>query len=694
MPDPGGDPGRSILFGRHQNPELAAEAREMSLTFADFAHLRRVTGEEDPERAWEAYFAHTQPQLRGLLDGLLGTFPPEDQDRAAELAGSVEAFVLPSGALESRVFASPQGTPGHLIGISPAVVQLTAEIAWGLELAHPYEPEALPRGWEAATMHAQESLALNLQRYVRALEVPDGGPVSLSMLDIAMRYGDRARTHARGPRDFYDAAMAFALAHELAHLDHGDLLSVEGRETEAFLSERLTPHLRISDEENEELRADAATFTACFNYFVGVWLVMNKRPTGLLGALKRFEWDGRHRLTAWHSARRATEACEAYYSAIMILSDLSFRRGDDGTARRLMTTGMRLPYIQQYVQRMREEVLAPSYGPFLWEDRDVRYRKAHHSWRVHFVEVFLPHMCRHQRSDAPDWVTELKTPADLFREAEVLTAMAAEHERQIAALTREKGADDPEVLSARGQLATLRAEAGDHAGAVEILEALAVDAARVAGPDDKGTLGIRHNLAWLRAQTGDTAGAAAAFRALCADQERVFGPDDPEVLDTRYELAWLQGDSGDAAGAVAAFTRLCADYERVLGPGHAATLATRRSLAQWRERQGDMRGAAAASTEARAGQYPVFSPDHPGTLPAYEQRLTEQERAYGPGDPNTLTTRWFLGMLRAKEGDAAGAADAFAGLLDHDLGPLGFDDVDVSVLRGNVEHWRTVADRS
>ncbi|MGW1613161.1 GTP-binding protein [Streptomyces sp. NPDC002285] len=690
MPDEGRDPGRSILFERYQNPVLAAEAREMSMAFADFSYLRRLSGEQDPDRAWEGHFAHTQPQVRRVLDGLLATFPPEEQERAVALAGSVEAFVLPSAAVESRVFENPGEATGYLIGISPIAVQLTGEIAWGLNSAHPYMAGALPTGWEAATMHAQESLALNINGYMRALEGAGDAPVPLGMLNLALADADGPGrwSHARGPRDFYDAATTFALAHELAHIGNGDLLPAENRRATALLSERIAPLLRISDQENEELTADAATFTSCFNYLLGTWLMMNERPTGLLRALKRLQWKAQLSVTAWHSARRATEACEAYYSAIAILSDISFRRGDDDTASRLMTTATRVPFVQYYVQHMREEVLAPSYGPFMWTDEDVLYRKAHHSWRVYFLDALLPQTSRHQRPDLPDWLASLKTPGDLSKDPDVLAGVAAVWEEKIPDLEREMGADHPETLSARAHLAHLRGEAQDFAGSKAVLEELLVDAERVAGADDRSTLGIRHNLACMRARSGDVAGAAAAFRELLADQERVFGPDDPEVLDTRYELAWLRGESGDAAAAAAAFVELSADYERALGPGHAATLATRNSLAHWRDRAGDAPGAAAASTEARTHQHPALSPDHPDTLPAYEARLEEQERLLGAGHPDALTTRWFLAILRGRAGDASGAAAAYAELLEHDLAPLAFDDVDLRILRDNADYWR------
>ncbi|MGW2486664.1 tetratricopeptide repeat protein [Streptomyces sp. NPDC001606] len=684
------DPGRSILFGEQQNPLLAAEAREMSMAFADFSFLRWITGEEDPDRAWEMYFDRTQRQVRGLLDGLLGTFPPEDHARALELARSVEAFVLPSMAVESRVFRNPGEAGGWLIGISPLVVQMSAEIAWGMNTAHPYMAEVLPKGWEEATMHAFESLDLFISRYIRALEGNGEAPPPTSMLDIAMEVTaeDRERQHGRGPRDFYDAAVAFALTHELTHIQYGHLWPVDHAGPPVLLPQDTAAALGVTDEENEELIADAATFTACFNYFLGVWFMLNERPRALRHPVRAWRWQARMRLTAWHSARRATEACEAYYSTVAILADLTFRRGDDDTSRRLMTTAARLPLIQLYVQRMREEQLAAAYGPFMWADRDVSYRKAHHRWRIHIIDDVLPATSRHQRTDTPDWVLSLRTPVDPAGEKPLAAIALAEWQQTLDRVTREQGPDAPDTFAARANLAQLRYQSGDTAGVVAALEELRGDVERALGRDHLHAFTVRHNLAWFRADTGDREGAITAYLELLADQERVLGRKHPEALDTRYELAWLYGQTGKAALAADTFQVLLTAYERALGPGHSATVATRKSLAHWRERAGDPEGAAAVEAQLLAQQEPVLSPGHPDTLAAYEARLAEHRRIRGLGHPDTLTTLWLVAMLRGRAGDAAGAAAAYQELLGQDLRELGFDEVDLRLIEDSLDHWR------
>lgn len=691
------DLGRSRLFAGQQNRELAAEAEEMSRAFADSSHLRWITGESDPERAWEGYFAYTQPQVRAVLDELLATFPPEDRAEALQLAGAVEAFCLPSKAVESRVFESPGVGAGHLIGVSPLVIQLTAEIAWGLHTAHPYAPETLPAGWQTAMMRAQESFALGVFQFVRALERPSETPLPVTGLSSAVERIGPAESFAwADPRSFQDAAMIFALAHELTHVREGHLSSGEGQSGGRLLIDRrVAPLLGISDQENEELTADAMTFSMCFNCLLSTWAHAEESRGGADEAgtrrLSRREWD----FLAWQSAIRAAEVCEAYYSAVILLEHLAWRGGDEDTALRLGTTAMRLPVVQQALQNVRQRVLVPAYGPFMWTERDAAYRKAHHSWRLHLVEYLLPQVSRHRPSHRGHLANRYLTLPETWRDPASAAASLPMLEEQLATMQRELGHSHHDTLAARGNAVMGRFAADGDAHAAEVsLRLLIADMTRALGPRHPSTFAARHNLAQVRRKAGDRVGATAAFVTLFLEELRVLGPDHTEVLDTRYELAHLRGEEGDVEGAVAAFTSLLADRERLLGHDHVQTALTRRSLAQWRgETANPTPEVAAHHGEPLIAHAPELSPDHANTLPAYEARLTYLERSLGHGHPDTLVTRWFLATLRAKAGDAAGAAAAYAGLLEHDLHAVDFDDIDIGVIRANLEYWQSLVPR-
>ncbi|MEU8976003.1 tetratricopeptide repeat protein [Streptomyces monashensis] len=331
----------------------------------------------------------------------------------------------------------------------------------------------------------------------------------------------------------------------------------------------------------------------------------------------------------------------------------------------------------------------------MWTERDVAYRKAHHSWRLHLIENLLPQTSRHRTTHLPGLADRYLTPDEMWHDPASAAASLPMLEEQLATLQRELGPNHQNTLATQVTIVMVRFSAGGDAHtAIAELRLLIADMTRALGPSDPSTFAARHNLAQVRRKSGDGAGATTAFDTLLLEELRVLGPDHPEVLDTRYELAHLQGEQGDATGAVAAFTSLLADQERLLGHDHVLTELTRRSLAQWRrETANPPQEAMAVPGGPLIAHAPVLSPDHTDTLPAYEARLAYLERSLGHGHPDTLTTRWFLATLRAKAGDASGTAAAYAGLLKHDLHATGFNDTDIGVLRDNLEYWRSLEPR-
>ncbi|MFI9384141.1 tetratricopeptide repeat protein, partial [Kutzneria sp. NPDC052558] len=95
-----------------------------------------------------------------------------------------------------------------------------------------------------------------------------------------------------------------------------------------------------------------------------------------------------------------------------------------------------------------------------------------------------------------------------------------------------------------------RAETGDVAGAIAELERLLEDRQRVLGADHPDTLVTRGNLASWRAEAGDVAGAIAELERLLEDRQRVLGADHPSTLLTRNNLDYLhrKPEVDDGAG--------------------------------------------------------------------------------------------------------------------------------------------------
>jgi hypothetical protein len=192
---------------------------------------------------------------------------------------------------------------------------------------------------------------------------------------------------------------------------------------------------------------------------------------------------------------------------------------------------------------------------------------------------------------------------------------ALPHSQQELSLRhRVQGADHPDTLATRSNIAHWTGDCGDPAGALQLLRELLQDQQRVLGPDHPGTLATRGNIAHWTGMCGDLAGALQLFRELLPDVKRVLGPDHPDTLTTRNNIASQTGECGDPARVLRLFRELLPDRERVLGPDHPDTLTTRNNIAFWTGECGDPAGALQLFRELLPDLERVLGPDHPKTL--------------------------------------------------------------------------------
>jgi hypothetical protein len=96
----------------------------------------------------------------------------------------------------------------------------------------------------------------------------------------------------------------------------------------------------------------------------------------------------------------------------------------------------------------------------------------------------------------------------------------------------------------------------------------------VLGADHPDTLAARHDIARMLAARGDHAGAEAKFRDVFAARLRVLGADHPGTLDTRHCIAGEMAARGDLAGAETEYRDILAAKLRVLGADHPSTTET------------------------------------------------------------------------------------------------------------------------
>ncbi|MET7284548.1 tetratricopeptide repeat protein [Streptomyces sp. NPDC005573] len=102
------------------------------------------------------------------------------------------------------------------------------------------------------------------------------------------------------------------------------------------------------------------------------------------------------------------------------------------------------------------------------------------------------------------------------------------------------GADHPDTLATRNNLAGAYQDTGDPARAIPLLAQTLDDSVRILGPDHPSTITTRNNLAHIHREAGNLDEAISLFREsldLCVER---FGADHPLAGRTRsaYAKAW------------------------------------------------------------------------------------------------------------------------------------------------------------
>jgi tetratricopeptide (TPR) repeat protein len=104
------------------------------------------------------------------------------------------------------------------------------------------------------------------------------------------------------------------------------------------------------------------------------------------------------------------------------------------------------------------------------------------------------------------------------------------------------GADHPNALKHRNNLARSYLAAGRLAKAIPLYKRTLADCERVLGADHPSTLRSRNNLAMSYRAAGRTAEAIPLLEQTIADCERVLGADHPDTKAARENLAALTGE--------------------------------------------------------------------------------------------------------------------------------------------------------
>ncbi|MEV7193104.1 caspase family protein [Streptomyces sp. NPDC093510] len=162
-----------------------------------------------------------------------------------------------------------------------------------------------------------------------------------------------------------------------------------------------------------------------------------------------------------------------------------------------------------------------------------------------------------------------------------------------AAFRRLIPADVPEHLRRAVELG----EAGDPAGALTALQALALQCDQVLGERHEFTLLTLRALAHAEGENGHEADAAQGYARLVERLVAERGPTHPDTLQARHEQARWTGVGGDPAAAADLFAELSVDASGALGPGDVRSLSCRWQHAHWLGASGRPERAAAAFAE-------------------------------------------------------------------------------------------------
>ena len=103
------------------------------------------------------------------------------------------------------------------------------------------------------------------------------------------------------------------------------------------------------------------------------------------------------------------------------------------------------------------------------------------------------------------------------------------------------------------------------------------------GADHPDTLTSRNNLAGAHRAAGDLGRAIPMYEQVLADRLRVLSADHPDTLTSRNSLAGAYQTAGRMAEAIPLYEQVLADRERVLGADHPLTKIVHANLAAARQ---------------------------------------------------------------------------------------------------------------
>ncbi len=235
-------------------------------------------------------------------------------------------------------------------------------------------------------------------------------------------------------------------------------------------------------------------------------------------------------------------------------------------------------------------------------------------------------------------------------------------ERALALNEAKLGADHPNTLTSRNNLAGEYMSAGRTAEAILLGEQTLKQMEAKLGADHLTTLTSRNNLAEVYRSAGRTAEAIRLLEQTLKQRESKLGPDHPETLYSRYNLANAYRSAGRTAEAIRLHEQTLKQREAKLGADHPDTLTSRNNLA------------AAYQSAGRTAE----------AIPLFEQTLKLSEAKLGADHPDTLISRNNMIAVYLSAGRTAEAIRLLEQTLKQTEAKLGADHPNTFNTRNNL----------
>ncbi|MBB5916971.1 tetratricopeptide (TPR) repeat protein [Nocardia transvalensis] len=220
---------------------------------------------------------------------------------------------------------------------------------------------------------------------------------------------------------------------------------------------------------------------------------------------------------------------------------------------------------------------------------------------------------------------------------------------------RDLASDDPQVLSARNNLAVAYQDIGLTEKAIAIHEELVAAWIRIHGNEHPEVLLARNNLAHSYNAAGRESDAFALYAENLRESIRVLGHEHPDVVLYRNNFATVCVSVGGASEAVDLHRQNLSVSERIFGNDHPSTLTCRRNLVMAYSSASHLDQALELGKSNLDEAVSVLGPEHVDVLGArndlayvycqldrvdvaielYQRNLCEAERILGDGYPLT-----------------------------------------------------------